>query len=159
MLLRLPFTAVLQNEYAYGPPDYVPFLPRCMSGLCLGAMVNLAMAVLTFFQPTSPNRPIVQTKSGQPPKQTLANPRVTCGRMGTSSTCLPLMMTQLMHQTTQTWPRLSTLPSAAPASWPAAGTGSKLQVRGWLGGAVVAAGTGTLSLAFMSYGLLPTGLC
>ena len=33
-----------------------------MSGLCLGATVNLAMAVLTFFQPTSPSRPIVQIK-------------------------------------------------------------------------------------------------
>ena len=46
-----------------------------MSGLCLGAVVNLAMAVMTFFQPTSPSRPIVQSKAGQPPKQTLANAR------------------------------------------------------------------------------------
>jgi hypothetical protein len=66
---------MLQNEYAYGTPDYMPFLPGCMSGVCLGARVNLAMAVLTFFQPTSPNRPIVQTKGSQPPKQTLANAR------------------------------------------------------------------------------------
>jgi hypothetical protein len=46
-----------------------------MSGLCLGAAVSLAMAVLTFFQPTSPSRPIVQTKKGQPPKETLNNAR------------------------------------------------------------------------------------
>jgi hypothetical protein len=46
-----------------------------MSGLCLGATVNLAMAVLTFFQPTSPSRPIVQIKKGQPPWQTLNNTR------------------------------------------------------------------------------------
>jgi hypothetical protein len=46
-----------------------------MSDLCLGAVVNLAMAVITFFQPMSSSRPIVQTKSGQTPKQTLANAR------------------------------------------------------------------------------------
>ena len=46
-----------------------------MSGICLGATVNLAMAVLTFFQPTSPSRAIVQTKKGQPPRQTLNNAR------------------------------------------------------------------------------------
>ena len=37
--------------------------------------MNLSMAVLTFFQPTSPSRPIVQNRAGQPPKQTLANAR------------------------------------------------------------------------------------
>jgi hypothetical protein len=46
-----------------------------MSGICLAAIINLAMVVLTFLQPTSPAKPITQVKKGQPPRQTLNNAR------------------------------------------------------------------------------------
>jgi hypothetical protein len=61
--------------YDYGAPDYMPFWPSSMSGICLAAIINLAMVVLTFLQPTSPAHPITQVKKGELPRQTLNNAR------------------------------------------------------------------------------------
>jgi hypothetical protein len=58
-------TLLLQTRhgiYDYGSPDYMPFWPRGMSGVCLGAIINFAFHVLTFMQPTSPAKAIVQFK-------------------------------------------------------------------------------------------------
>lgn len=54
----------------------VAVLNSCVGiGICLAAIINLAMVVLTFLQPTSPAKPIIQIKKGEPPRQTLNNAR------------------------------------------------------------------------------------
>jgi hypothetical protein len=65
----------LQGMYDYGTPDYMPILPSGMSGVCLAAIINLAMCVLTFLQPTSPAKPIAQHTKGEALRQTLNNAR------------------------------------------------------------------------------------
>jgi hypothetical protein len=47
-----------------------------MSGICLAAIITLAMVVLTYMHPTSPAKPITQHKKGEPARQTLNN---ACG--------------------------------------------------------------------------------
>ena len=64
-----------QNGYDYGVPDYVDILPGSCSGICLAAIINLCFVVLTYLQPQSPARPVVQQKRGQQPKQTINNPQ------------------------------------------------------------------------------------
>jgi hypothetical protein len=67
---------LLQGVYDYGAPDYMPFWPSCMSGVCLGAIFIFAKMVLALLQPVSPSRPIIQAgKKGTPPRQTLNNVR------------------------------------------------------------------------------------
>jgi hypothetical protein len=61
-LLLLLLLQTPQGIYDYGSPDYMPFWPRGMSGVCLGAIINFAFHVLTFMQPTSPAKAIVQFK-------------------------------------------------------------------------------------------------
>jgi hypothetical protein len=74
LLLSLRVLAATpQGIYDYGSPDYMPFWPRCMSGICLGAIVNLAFMVLSILQPTSPDRPIIQQK----PNKAIYNPSST----------------------------------------------------------------------------------
>jgi thiamine transporter ThiT len=74
----------LQGIYDYGSPDMMPFWPRGMSGICLGAIINMAFMVLTFLQPNSPAKAIIQQKphkaiynpsSTTEPRLTLNNPR------------------------------------------------------------------------------------
>ena len=67
--------SVLQNGFDFGDRDYVPIMPRSISGICSAAIINLARHVLTFLQPVSPAQPIVQTVKGQQPVQTLKNVR------------------------------------------------------------------------------------
>jgi hypothetical protein len=50
--------------------------PSSISGICLAAIINLAMVVLAYMQPTSPAKPITQHKKGEPARQTLNN---ACG--------------------------------------------------------------------------------
>lgn len=65
-----------KHGYSYGDPDCIPLLPASMSGLCLGAITNLAFHVLMFLQPASPSNPIVQDIKWQPSApQTLNNAR------------------------------------------------------------------------------------
>ena len=75
-MLLLLLLLLLQGVYDYGAPDYMPFWPSCMSGVCLGA-VNFAKMVLALLQPVSPSCPNIQAgKKGTPPRQTLNN---VCG--------------------------------------------------------------------------------
>jgi hypothetical protein len=79
------FVAVtLQGIYDYGSPDYMPFWPAGMSGICLGSIINFAFQVLCFLQPTSPakaviqnnpNKAIYQPSSTAEPRETLNNAR------------------------------------------------------------------------------------
>ena len=42
----------------------MPILPNCIAGVCFGAITNLAKHVLTFLQPSSPDKPMVQNLKG-----------------------------------------------------------------------------------------------
>jgi hypothetical protein len=74
-MLFLPLL-LLQGIYDYGAPDYMPFWPSCMSGVCLGAILNFAKMVPTLLQPVSPARPIILAGEKETvPRQTLNSVR------------------------------------------------------------------------------------
>lgn len=64
-----------KNGYGYGCPDPVDILPASCSGLCLGAIINLAFVVLTYLNTKPPDMPATKQRKGKV-EQTLNNP---CG--------------------------------------------------------------------------------
>jgi hypothetical protein len=60
-MLRLPMLLLVLSQvsyhckhgYDYGSPDPVDILPSSCSGLCLGAILNLAFVVLTYLSSSS----------------------------------------------------------------------------------------------------------
>jgi hypothetical protein len=65
LLLVLPQISYhCKHGYDYGSPNPVDILPSSCSGLCLGAILNLAFVVLTYLSPTSPDTPVIKQRKG-----------------------------------------------------------------------------------------------
>ena len=74
--LLFDVVSLSQHGHDYGAPDYMPMLPGCHAGICLGSIINFAFIVLQFLQPSSPAKPITKVVKGQQePQQTLNNVR------------------------------------------------------------------------------------